>query len=256
MYRQHTISLVIPCRNEEKALEKMLKKVPHWIDEVIVVDNNSTDKTREVAKKYGAQVILEKRHLGGIGYGYAHQRGLKAAKGQIVVTLDGDNTYPISDIKAALNYLLKNQLDIVSCNRYPLKNQQAVSKIRQFGVWILNQQVRWLYRFPMKDILSGMWLIRRSAAKELKLSEGGWNLSPEIKLAALMSPALSFDEFHITHEYRFDGDSKQNIWKTGFEHLWYIGKRRLTTDNPLKLSLYATNSNFGGNSLFLSSFRR
>lgn len=254
MFRGHTITLVIPCRNEEKALAKILAHVPRWVDEVIVVDNNSTDKTRQVAAKYGAKVLLEKRHVRGIGYGFAHQQGLKVAKSDIVVTLDGDNTYPLADVQPAVAYFLKNQLDFVSCNRYPLKNREAVSPIRQFGVWVLNQQVRWLYGYPMKDILSGMWVIRRDALTKLTLTEGGWNFSPEIKLAALMNPLFHFSEFHIGHEYRFDGHSKQSIWLTGFEHLFYILKRRLTQDNPFLIAVSQLKRSLKNTRVYLPSF--
>ncbi len=60
MYRNKTIFLVIPCYNEKEGIACILKKKPEFIDEVIVADNNSTDNSREVAKKFGARVILEK----------------------------------------------------------------------------------------------------------------------------------------------------------------------------------------------------
>ena len=61
MYNNKKISLTIPCYNEEKGIGNVLKKKPFFVDEVIIVDNNSTDKTADVAKKYGATIVHEKK---------------------------------------------------------------------------------------------------------------------------------------------------------------------------------------------------
>jgi glycosyltransferase involved in cell wall biosynthesis len=213
----------------------MLKKVPKYVDEVIVMDNNSTDKTAVIAKKLGAKVITEKRKdKYGIGYGFAHQKGMKVATGDVIVTMDGDGTYPVSQIKNAIEYLDSQALDFVVCSRFPLSNSKAISKLRQLGVTILNAEVKWLYNYHMTDILSGMWVVTKRAARKLKIREGGWDLSPEIKLSALNNKSLRFGEFHIDHDHRDNGASKQQLWVTGTNHLKYIAKRRLTTDRPWK----------------------
>ena len=61
MYKEHTISLVIPCLNEEKGLERTIKKIPGFVDEILVVDNGSTDDTANIARRLGAKVIFEER---------------------------------------------------------------------------------------------------------------------------------------------------------------------------------------------------
>jgi hypothetical protein len=99
---------------------------------------------------------------------------------------------------------------------------QAISWWRQLGVWLLNTQVRLFYGYAMQDILSGMWLVKKSVLASLKLNEGGWNLSPEIKLAAIMNQKISIDQFHIHHYEREFGQSKQKLVITGLEHLWFI----------------------------------
>lgn len=229
MLANKTLSLVIPCKNEEQALASLLPKIPSFIDEIIIVDNNSSDSTKKVAQSLGAVVLDEKRHVNGIGYGYAHQKGLKAAKGDFVITMDGDGTYPLSAIPRVLSYMEKYDLDFVSCARFPLKNSKAVSPTRRLGVWILNTQSTLLFGKKINDILSGMWIVSKHAKKHLKISEGGWDLSPEIKLSALLNPKINFGEFHIHHSYRKGGESKQQIWKTGFGHLSFIAYYRFTT---------------------------
>lgn len=238
------ISVIIPCRDEEAALYSMLSKVPSYIDEVIVVDNDSKDNTADVAQRFNAIVVSEKRKMNGVGYGYAHQSGMKRATGDIIIALDGDDTYPIEKIKDIVTYMEKSGADFVSCSRFPLANSKAISQIRQLGVKILNLQVSLLYGYQIKDILSGMWAIRQSAIKKIKVKKGDWNFSPEIKLAALMHPEVHFSEYHIAHSVRLNGMSKQNIWKTGMDHLLYIIGRRMTTDsNATKQQItYAINT--------------
>lgn len=234
MIYKKTITVIIPCKNEAAALYSMLRTIPHYVDEVIVVDNGSTDNTAIVARKNGAKVVKENRHIDGIGYGFAHQSGIKAAIGDIVIALDGDGTYPLNAIKDVVKYMLKSGCDFVSCSRFPLADPQAISWIRQLGVTILNLQVSLLYGYQIKDILSGMWAFKREKIHLLNLKNGEWNFSPEIKLEAIMHPDVQFSEYHIPHEIRLNGFSKQNIWKTGFNHLMYILKRRITVDKVSK----------------------
>jgi glycosyltransferase involved in cell wall biosynthesis len=202
------------------------------VDEVLVMDNRSTDETAKVARVLGARVIREDRaDRLGIGYGYAHQKGLQKATGDIIVTMDGDGTYPLNQIKEVGNYLLRNELDFVACSRFPLTDNQVISRFRQFGVWALNMAVKMLYWYPMQDILSGMWVMRRGIVRQLKLTEGGWDLSPEIKLNALTDRNIKFGQYHIRHFRRENGASKQQLWITGSNHLWYILKRWIIRDN-------------------------
>ena len=59
MYKEQSITVIIPCLNEEQGIEGVMKRMPEFVDEVIVVDNGSTDRTSDVAKAYGAKVIRE-----------------------------------------------------------------------------------------------------------------------------------------------------------------------------------------------------
>jgi len=226
MINGKTISLVVPCRNEEKIITSFIKKVPPCVDEILIVDNGSTDNTAKIAKKSGATVVTEKRTMDGIGYGFAHQTGMKNASGDYVVAMDGDDTYPVRSIKKIITHMEKRGLDVVSCNRFPLKNPRAISPVRQLGIHILNLETLMLFGYPIKDILTGMWVIRKTAVKELGATQGDWNFSPELKINALTNPAIAFAEYHINHFARNGNVSKQQIWKTGLSHaLFLINKR-------------------------------
>lgn len=224
------ITVVIPCRNEEKIIAQTIKNIPDYVDEIIVVDNGSKDNTISVAKAAGVRVLTDTRTQNGIGYGYAIMQGLYFATGDLIFTMDGDDTYPSYQIRGIVDYMDFNDLDFVSCCRLPLKNSKAISKLRRLGIYILNFEVSLLYGVPLRDILTGMWALKKNIVHKLDLQMGDWNLSPEIKISAFVNPHVSFDEYHIDHFERGKEPSKQAIWKTGINHLTYILKRRFTQD--------------------------
>lgn len=225
MYRNTTITVVLPCRNEANHLHEVIKRIPKFVDEIIVVSNNSKDNTVEVAKKLGVRAYEDNRTIGGIGYGYAHMTGIKHATSDLVVGADGDATYPIEDLAKIVDHLLDNQLDFISCNRYPLQEGTHIPFKLRLGVGVLNKEVGLLYGHKVNDILSGMWVFRRSIADKLALTMGEWNLSPQIKINAMLHPDIKFAEYSIAQHQRL-GESHQAHYKTGFQHLWWIFKNR------------------------------
>jgi glycosyltransferase involved in cell wall biosynthesis len=82
MYKGQTITVIMPCLNEEQGVEQVLTRMPEFVDQVIVVDNGSTDRTSEVARRFGAQVIREDAR----GYGRSYKTGFAAASGDIIIT--------------------------------------------------------------------------------------------------------------------------------------------------------------------------
>lgn len=234
MIRRNKITLCLPCRNEGAHLRDVVARVPEYVDEVIVISNRSTDDTVAIAKAIGGKVkvIEDNRTIGGIGYGFAHMSGIDHASGDLIVAGDGDATYPLEDIDRVVTYLLDERLDFVSCNRYPLQRGTTIPFKLRLGVWILNAEVRILYGITIKDILSGMWVFRRSITKELNLTMGDWNLSPQIKLNASLNPKIAFSEFGIAQHQR-RGQSHQAHFKTGLSHLFWILRNRLRSANSL-----------------------
>lgn len=227
MIRGQKISVIIPCRNEGSHIVEVVNKIPRSIDEVIVVSNKSTDNTVEEASKIGGRVKVfeDNRVLNGIGYGYAHITGIKNATGDLIVAMDGDATYPIEDINEIVDYLLNNNLDFVSCNRYPLKDGTKVPLMLKLGVGMLNVEARILYGIKIKDILSGMWIFKKEVKQDLALTMGDWNLSPQIKINAATNSKIKFAEYNIVQHTR-EGETKQNYIKTGMSHATWILKNR------------------------------
>ena len=225
MYKNYRISLCLPCRNEAKHLKQVIKRVPAFVDEIIVISNRSTDSTVAVAHKLGVKVIEDDRHIDNIGYGYAHMSGIEAATGDIIVGADGDATYPIQDIGSVIDFLLDNNLDFISCHRYPLQEGTSIPFKQRTGVWLLNTEVRILYGIKINDILSGMWVFKKQVKNKLGLTKGDWNLSPQIKLNAVRHPSISFSEYSIAQHQRL-GTSHQKYFKTGLSHAIWIFKNR------------------------------
>lgn len=221
MYRGKEISVVIPCYNEEEGIARVIPSLPKSVDEVIVVDNNSTDDTSKVAKELGAKVIFEERR----GYGAAYKAGLAAVSGDITVTMDGDGTYPVEQIEECIDYLLDNDLDFVSASRFPLRDPKAMNLSNKVGNAVLTLATLILFMREIKDSQSGMWIFKSTIYPKLMPQSDGMPFSEEIKIAAIRHPDVSFDEYHINYHPRI-GEVKLEKWKDGFRNLFYLVKLR------------------------------
>ncbi len=220
MIRGRKISVVIPCYNEEDGVRHVVQGMPDCVDEVVVVDNNSTDRTGEVARSLGARVVFEARP----GYGAAYKAGLPAATGDVICTLDGDGSYPSDAIPPLVERLLDRGLDFISGCRFPLADPRAMPFANQVGNTVLTWAMFLLYGRPVKDSQSGMWVFRRDILQQLRLTSDGMPLSEEIKIEALMRH-LKFEEVHIRYLERI-GDVKLRKWRDGWENLVFLARKR------------------------------
>ena len=186
MYRDHRITVIIPCLNEEQGLERVLPRIPSFVDEVIVVDNGSTDRTAEVARSYGAIVIRE--HVR--GYGRAYKRGFRYATGDIIVTLDGDHSYPVDAISYLLEAFFHLNVDFLNASRFPVRDPNAMSWKHRLGNRILSLAMSLLYFHWVSDSQSGMWVFRRSILREMELEADGMAFSEEVKIEAIRNPRI------------------------------------------------------------------
>ncbi|HTO92551.1 MAG TPA: glycosyltransferase family 2 protein [Candidatus Sulfotelmatobacter sp.] len=220
MHRDLTISVVIPCYNEEGGIREVLARVPKLVDEVVVVDNNCTDRTAEVAASMGARVVAEKTP----GYGAAYKAGLAAAKGDVIVTLDGDGTYPPEEIPRLVDELVDRRWDFLSASRFPLVDRKAMEFTNMLGNWVLTVAAAVLFFKPIRDSQSGMWVFRRSGLQRMKLTSDGMAFSEEIKLEALLR-GMKFGEGHIPYGARV-GEVKLQKWRDGYQNLMFLVRKR------------------------------
>src|SRR5438552_4390748 len=129
MYKGNSMTAIIPCLNEEQGIERVLAKIPEFVDEAIVVDNGSTDNTSKVALGLGAKVIREDVR----GYGRAYKTGFASATGDLIVTLDGDHSYPPDAISYLIEAFLHLDADFLNASRFPVLDRKAMSWINKIG---------------------------------------------------------------------------------------------------------------------------
>lgn len=222
MYKDRRVTVVIPCLNEERGIEQVLGRMPAFVDEVIVVDNDSTDRTAEVARAHGARVIREKVR----GYGRAYKTGLLEAQGDIIVTLDGDHSYPVDAISYLLEVFLHSGVRFLSASRFPLKNKQAMSFKHRVGNKLLSLALSLLYFRWVRDSQSGMWVFERECLKEMRLVSDGMAFSEEIKIEAMRNRRIGFREIYIDYSNRM-GEIKLRPWRDGFRNLVFLLQKRV-----------------------------
>ncbi|MEO5987335.1 MAG: glycosyltransferase family 2 protein [Candidatus Eisenbacteria bacterium] len=220
MHANLKLSVVIPCYNEEDGVREVIGRMPSVVDEVVVVDNNCTDRTAEVARALGAVVVPVKTP----GYGAAYKGGLKAATGDLIITLDGDGTYPPEDIPRLVDILVEKQWDFLSASRFPLSDPRAMGMTNRLGNWVLTVAAMMLFFKPIRDSQSGMWVFKRSLLDKLKLTSDGMPFSQEIKLEALLR-GFRFGEAHIPYGARI-GEVKLQKWRDGWLNLSFLVRKR------------------------------
>src|ERR1044071_2160243 len=221
MYKGQSITVIIPCLNEEQGIEKVLRAMPEFVDEVIVVDNASTDRTSEIAAGLGAKVIREDVR----GYGRAYKRGFAFAKGDLIVTLDGDHSYPVDAISYLIEAFLHLDVDFLNASRFPVRDPRAMSFRSKFGNLVLAAAMSIIFLRWVRDSQSGMWVLRRSIVKGMKLESDGMAFSEEIKIEALLNPRVRFGEISIQYSSRL-GETKLNAWRDGFQNLSFLARKR------------------------------
>jgi len=221
VYTGRKVSVVIPCHNEEEGIRATLSDMPPLVDEVVVVDNNCTDSTAEVARSLGALVVRETRK----GYGAAYKAGMNAATGDIIITMDGDGTYPRSFIPVLLEIMIEEDWDFITCDRTGHRERGAGTLVRILGNTILNWTMLVLFLVRLRDSQSGMWVFKRSILPRLTIVSDGMAFSEELKIEAFTRRGLRCSELPIYYRARI-GESKLNLWKDGFYNLFFMFKKR------------------------------
>ncbi len=223
MYKDLKLTVIIPCLNEEQGIERVLNHMPTFVDEVIVVDNGSTDRTSQVARSFGATVIREDVR----GYGRSYKKGFAHASGDVIVTLDGDHSYPADALSYLIEAFLHLEVDFLNASRFPVRDARAMSLKHKAGNLILSLAMSVLYFRWVRDSQSGMWVFRRSILKDMVLESDGMSFSEEIKTEALRNPKVRFGEISIMYSSRL-GEIKLNPWRDGMTNLLFLVKKRFT----------------------------
>jgi glycosyltransferase involved in cell wall biosynthesis len=218
------VTVLYPCLNEEQAIGDCVRSAREVLEtaglrgEVLVVDNDSTDRSAEIARESGARVVLEKRR----GYGSAYLRGFKEARGKYVVMLDADGTYPVQMIPQFVAAMRDEGAEMVIGNRFAGQMaRQAMPLLNRYvGNPVLSGMTRLLYRVGLKDIHCGMRGIRREVIPRLMLQTPGMEFATEMIVKAL-DHGLKFVQLGIPYAPRV-GPSKLHPLRDAWRHVEYM----------------------------------
>jgi glycosyltransferase involved in cell wall biosynthesis len=177
------VAIIIPAFNEETTIADVVAGVPNNIaEQVIVVDNASTDATAELAQSAGARVVHEPNK----GYGAACYAGFRAAEeAEVVVFMDGDGVVNPAQIQSLLDPISSDEADLVLGSRTLGKRDPGALLIHaRFGNWLAAQLMRWLYGLRVTD-LGPFRAIRANVLREWDMQEMtyGWPTEMMVKSA-------------------------------------------------------------------------
>ena len=236
MFNGQIVKVIIPALNEAASIGKVITAIPKWTDEIIVVDNGSTDKTCDVANEHGAQVITEPHR----GYGQACLAGMAAVEHcDIIVFLDADfSDYP-EEMDLLVEPIARGQVEMVIGSRMKnSKTAQALTPVQRFGDALACRLIRLFWRGNFSD-LGPFRAIRWSSLQSLGMNDRnyGWTIEMQIKAVRM---GLSFGEVPVSYRQRIgkskiSGTIKGSVM-AGSKILWTILRYAVcrTVPKPLK----------------------
>ena len=218
------VSIVIPTMNEEASIGSVIGEVrgalPERDLEILIVDTDSRDRTREIAESRGARVVAEPRR----GYGRAYKTGFAAARGTYIGTLDADLTYPGNRLPDFIDALAADRADFVSGDRLTRLQRGAMTGMHRVGNEILNRAFRVLYHVRIHDSQSGMWAFRRDILPRLRLLHVGMAFSEELKIEVLRA-GFRFLEIPIDYRPRVGEKKIRSVGDATGNLVWLARKR-------------------------------
>ncbi|HUH27620.1 glycosyltransferase family 2 protein [Gelidibacter sp.] len=196
------IKVIIPAFNEADSIALVIKDIPSIVNEIIVVNNNSTDKTAEVAEKAGATVLLETQ----MGYGYACLKGMEyvstlSEKPEIIVFMDGDySDYP-EELIQIITPILEDNIDFVVGSRIKrLQEKGSMTPQQHFGNWLATFLMRILFGANFTD-LGPFRAIKYQKLLDLQMQDKTYGWTIEMQLKALKQK-LTYVEIPVKYKKR------------------------------------------------------
>ncbi|GAB4431856.1 MAG: glycosyltransferase family 2 protein [bacterium] len=216
------VSVVIPTLNEEITIGYCVEKAVKTLErlgikgEVIISDSYSKDRTVEIAVSKGARVVYQPLR----GYGNAYHKGIKEAKGKIIIIGDADNTYDFSDLEKFIRPLKNGECDLVMGNRLNDTIEKGAMPWlhRYIGTpimtWVLNR----LFKTNISDCNCGMRAFTKEAYEKLNLKSPGWEYASEMVIKAGLV-GLRIKEVDITLHRDMEGRKPHlNPWKAAWNN--------------------------------------
>jgi glycosyltransferase involved in cell wall biosynthesis len=222
------VSIVIPTLNEAgNILEAVttIEKELAYPKEIIVVDSNSTDGTTEIVKDTNfCKLIIEPK----LGYGVALKTGMKNAKGNIIVMVDGDGTYEVRHINRLLSRMIEKDADMVLATRMYDPNK-AMGLMNFIGNKVITFFYDFFFSQFLSDTQSGFRAISHDAIDRVELKEGDMAFATEM-LVKFAKEGFNMVEVPTTYKARKYGKTKLKKFKSGIEIFSTIFRGLLDAD--------------------------
>ncbi len=197
-----SIKVIIPAYNEEASIAKVISEIPSEVDEIIVVNNNSTDGTKENAARAGATVLDEERK----GYGYACLKGMDYIAGlenqpTIIVFLDGDySDYP-EELIEVVRPIVEDDIDLVIGSRVKERREYGAMTPQQiFGNWLATKLMGLFFGATFTD-LGPFRAIKYDKLLSLQMEDKTYGWTVEMQLKAIKK-GLSYTEVPVRYKNR------------------------------------------------------
>ena len=209
------VSVVIPTLNEAgNILDAVttLHRELAYPNEIIIVDGNSSDGTIQIVKNTKfCKLIIEPRR----GYGLALRQGMKQAKGDIIVMVDGDGTYEVKHINKLLDQLIKDDAELCMATRMYDPNK-AMGLTNFIGNKVITWTFDFFYKQFLSDSQSGFRAISHAALEKVELKETDMAYATEM-LVEFAKKGFKIVEVHSTYKTRKYGKTKLRKVKSGIE---------------------------------------
>jgi glycosyltransferase involved in cell wall biosynthesis len=231
------VTIIIPAYDEGRTISPILGQVKDscqdFVEEIIVVDDGSTDNTAQLAEEAGVHVI---RHARNMGYGQSLKTGIRAAKTEFILTMDSDGQHRVEDVRRLWEQVSEGDIppDMIVGQRTSLIHSPLW---RMPGKWLLSLMANYLVRYRIPDLNSGLRLARRDVLlRYIHICPAGFSFSTTITMA-LLSQGYNVLYIPITVEKR-QGKSAVSL-ATGFETILLI-LRIATLFDPLRIFIPAS----------------
>jgi glycosyltransferase involved in cell wall biosynthesis len=224
------LSVIIPVYNEHRTIETVIRKVrevpvPGVVKEIIVVDGNSIDGTKEILERYRSDAdILLLEQSRPLGRGHALKEGLKRAGGEVVIFQDADLELDPADYPDLLRPIQEGRAEIVFGSRF-LQGRPRMSFLQYWGNRAINMSVNLLFRARLTDVETCYQVFRRELIQNFELVNNDFAFTVELTVKLIKS-GHRIIEIPITYIPRGRAEGKKIYWMDGFLSLWTLFKYR------------------------------
>lgn len=223
--KNNELTILMPCLNEEENLGFCIDQAKKYIEdheisgEVIVIDNNSDDGSRQIAIEKGVRVISELRR----GYGRALRTGFKSVNSEVIIFGDCDSTYDFSNLDPLYLPLKEKKVELIIGDRFAGKMEQgAMNVLHRIGVPFLSWLGRKKYGVAIHDFHCGIRGIRKDALDKCTFKTNGMEFATEM-IAEASRKGLRIAEVSVPLKVsQKKRKTKLHTIRDGCRHLWYI----------------------------------